>query len=154
MFRIRGCSVASWCAAEIAAQTPAGPPMAITLVLLAVANAAYAVVLAFAVLGLMGTPRKHPLASLFLLLTGYLVLVAVVFVGDPRYHYARVPFAVIFCAKGFMEDWAALAEGMKAKRPSARRKLLVWGAVVGVFLVLIVANLMLKMLEFSALGPH
>lgn len=46
----------------------------------------------FAVLGLTYMPLTCPLASLFLLLTGYLVLVAVVFIGDPRYHFALIPF--------------------------------------------------------------
>jgi hypothetical protein len=49
----------------------------------------------FAVLGLTYMPRTCPLASLFLLLTGYLVLVAVVFIGDPRYHFALIPLAFI-----------------------------------------------------------
>ena len=128
------------------------PPMPVTLVLLGVANAAYVVVLAFAVLGLMGTPREHPLASLFLLLTGYLVLVTAVFIGDPRYHYALMPFAAVFSAKGFVEDWPVLTEAVKTKRPGARRRLLTWVAIIVVFVILIAANVVLKTLEFSALG--
>jgi len=128
------------------------PPMGVTLMLLGAANAAYLFVLSFAVLGLMSTPSKNPLASLFLVVTGYLVLVAAAFVGDPRYHYSLVPLAVIFAAKGLIEDWPVLSKSVKAKDPNARRKLLVWGAIVLVFLVLMVANIGLKALEFKTLG--
>jgi hypothetical protein len=84
------------------------PPRAVALSLLGVANSAYLFAICFAVLGLMYMPRTCPLASLFLFLTGYLVLVAVVFIGDPRYHFAFIPLALIFSAKGFIEDWPVL----------------------------------------------
>lgn len=127
------------------------PPMAVALVLLAAANAAYLFVLSFSVLGLLGTPWRNPLASLFLVATAYFVLLAMVFVGDPRYHYGLVSIAVIFAAKGLIVDWPVLSKTVKAKDPNARRKLVTWGAILLVFLVLMAANLGLKFLEFRTL---
>ena len=126
------------------------PSKLIAVVLLGIANAAYLFVLTFAILGLMGTPRTNPFASLFLVLTGYLVLVAVVFVGDPRYHYALVPLAAIFSAKGFIEDWPVLWKGMKENDSGVRRRLFRWAGIVVVFFMLMTANVVLKFLEFKA----
>ena len=127
------------------------PPIAVTLVLLAAANVAYLFVLSFSVLGLLCTPLKNPLASLFLVATGYFVVMAIVFLGDPRYHYGLVPIAVIFAAKGLIVDWPVLSKTVKAKDSTGRRKLVTWGAILLVFFVLIAANLGLKVLEFRAL---
>jgi 4-amino-4-deoxy-L-arabinose transferase-like glycosyltransferase len=126
------------------------PPRAVTVLTVSVANVAYLFVLGFAVVGLVNAPGTHPLSSLLLLLAGYLVLVTAVFVGDPRYHYALVPVAVIFGAKGFLEDWPALAKAAKADSAGARRKVIVSGVIVAAFLGLMVVNLGLKYLEFKA----
>ena len=128
------------------------PSLAVTLALLGLANAAYLLMLSFAVLGLMGTPRRHPLASLFLVLTGYLVALSAAFIGDPRFHYALVPLAMIFTAKGWLEDWPVLWRGARRNEPGARRRLLAWGTIGLVFLALMVANLWLKAIEFGVLG--
>jgi len=131
---------------------PTPPPLAVTLLLLGVANAAYVFMLAFAVLGLLGTPRRQPLSSLLLVVTGYLVAVAVVFVGDPRYHYGLVPLAMVFTAKGFTEDWPALRRVTPAKDPIARRLLWKWSAIVSVVLLLMATHLAFKALEFGWVG--
>jgi 4-amino-4-deoxy-L-arabinose transferase-like glycosyltransferase len=126
------------------------PPMLVTLLMLGAANAAYLFVLGFAILGLKSTPGAHPLGGLLLVLTGYLVLVTMVFFGDPRFHYLLVPLAAIFAAKGFTEDWPRLRMAVRADDPGARRKLHTWGASVAVFLVLMAANVVLKYFEFKA----
>jgi 4-amino-4-deoxy-L-arabinose transferase-like glycosyltransferase len=128
------------------------PPLAVTLLLLGTANAAYVFVVTFAVLGLVGIAGTNRLASLFLLIAGYLVLIAMVFVGDPRYHYALVPLAIVFAAKGVAEDWPRLAKRLRQRDPSARRTLLACAAILAVFVVLMVANLLLKVLESQALS--
>ena len=128
------------------------PSLAVKLLLLGVANAAYVFMLSFAVLGLLGTPRRQPLSSLLLVVTGYLVAVAAVFVGDPRYHYGLVPLAMIFTAKGCTEDWPALRSVTPPKEPIARRQLWTWSAIVLVLLILMVTHLAFKALEFGWLG--
>jgi 4-amino-4-deoxy-L-arabinose transferase-like glycosyltransferase len=131
---------------------PRPPSKLATAAILGAASAAYLLVLTFAILGIIGTRRDDPLASLFLLLTGYLVLITAVFIGDPRYHYGLIPLAVIFAAKGFFRDWPSLRIALKAKNSSAQPQLLAWGATVFVFFLLIVANLGWKILEIRALG--
>ena len=126
---------------------PEQPAMPVTLALLAAANVGYLVVLALAVLGLLTTSRGHPLGSLFLVVSGYLVLIALAFFGDPRYHYPLLPVASIFGAKAIVQD---LPTTLDRKN---RRLLAVWAVSVGSFLVLMAANVMVKMAEMRALGP-
>lgn len=125
---------------------PARPPMSVTLALLGLANAGYAVVLALAVLGMLTTARGHPLGSLFLIVSGYYVLIALVFFGDPRHHYPLLPVATIFGAKAMAQDLPAILE-RKNRRLLAR-----WAAIVAGFLLLMAANVMVKMAEMKALG--
>ena len=124
------------------------PPLLLAVVLLGLANAAYLLVVTFAVLGIIRTPARHPLLSLFLLLTGYLVLVTIVFFGDPRYHYALLPLALIFAVKGWLDGLPWLRKPFDIKDQQRRRQLAMWGAVVGCYLLLIAVNLVLKFLEF------
>jgi 4-amino-4-deoxy-L-arabinose transferase-like glycosyltransferase len=125
------------------------PPRAAVFLLLALANAAYGWVLAFAILGLMGTSRSHPLAGLLLALTGYLVLITSVFISDPRYHYVLIPLAAIFSVKGWLEEWPILRNAIRAREAWAGRRLLIWGATMAVFAALMAGNLMLKFLELQ-----
>jgi len=131
---------------------PSPPPKLVTLSLLAVANVTYLFLLCFAVLGLMPSARVNPLASLLLLLAGYSLLITIIFFGDPRYHYAVVPLAAIFSTKGFLEDWPRLSKGLRSKDPAARRTVLVWGAIVAVLLLAVVANVALKVAEARTMG--
>ncbi len=133
----------------------APPASAVTLVLLAAANGAYLFVIGFAVLGLMCTRLTHPASSLFLVISGYLVLIAAVFVGDPRYHYALVPIATIFTAKAAVDDWPALLRDLKLRKPVARKKLVGWASVVAVLAMFMMANFTIKEIEFRTLtGPN
>jgi len=128
------------------------PPLAVTLLLLCAANAGYVFVVTFAVLGLTGAAGTQRLGSLFVLIVGYLLLVAMIFVGDPRYHYALVPLATVFAAKGLVDDGPKLLKRLRQHDPSATRTLLGCGAIYAVFVVLIVANVLLKMLEVRTLS--
>lgn len=91
----------------------------------------------------MGTSRRHPLAGLLMVLTGYLVLITGVLISDPRYHDTLIPLAVIFSAKGWLEERPMLWRGLRAHEVRAQRQLLAWGATVAAF----VALLVLKFLE-------
>ena len=97
----------------------------------------------------MCTPARHPLVSLFLLLTGYLLLVCIVFVGDPRYHYALLPLAVILAAKGLLDGLPSMRKVLAGEIPGGRHRLGAWGGAVGAYLAFIVLNLFLKFLEFA-----
>jgi 4-amino-4-deoxy-L-arabinose transferase-like glycosyltransferase len=125
------------------------PPLALAPFPLALASAAYLVVVSFAILGIICTPGKHALVSLFLLLTGYLVLATVAFFGDPRYHYVLLPIASIFAVKGMLEGIPWLSKRFEGNERDRRRHLATWGSVVGIYLVLIAVNLVLKFLEFK-----
>ncbi|MFN8626603.1 MAG: glycosyltransferase family 39 protein [Candidatus Binatia bacterium] len=131
---------------------PRPPSLAVTLLPLGVANVAYIFMLSFAILGLLGTPRREPLSSLFLVITGYLVAVAAVFVGDPRYHYGLVPVATIFAAKGWTADWPGLRRAIAANEPLAWQRLWNWSAILSVVLLLMATHLALKAVEFGWLG--
>ncbi len=120
-------------------------PMPVTLALLALANTAYIAVLALTVLGLLATPRGQPLSTLFLTITAYFLFIVVVFLGDPRYHYALVPAATIFAAKALLHDLPAVVG--RANRPLLRR----WCAVVAGLLLLMAANLAIKRSELERL---
>lgn len=126
------------------------PPLVLTASMLLLANLAYVLVVSLALLGIVRTPGNQPLLSLFLLLTSYLVLVTIVYTGDPRYHYVLLPIALIFAAKGLLDDfpWAWRVFGQT--EPGGLRQLTGWGAVVGVFLLLAALNIVVKFLEVRA----
>jgi len=128
------------------------PPLAVTLALLSVANATYLFVMGFAVLGLICTVSTDRLGSLFVLIAGYLLLVAVVFVGDPRYHYPLIPLTTVFAAKGLVDDGPQLLKSLRHNDPRAIRTLRRCAAIFGVFVLLIGANLFLKFLEIRTLS--
>ncbi len=121
------------------------PSLPLTLALLALANAAYIVTLAFTVLGLLNVPRRHPLGALFLAITAYLLLITIAFIGDPRYHFPLVPIAVIFAAKALVLDLPGLLH-------HKNHRLRAWTAATAGFLILIAANLAVKLTEMKALG--
>jgi 4-amino-4-deoxy-L-arabinose transferase-like glycosyltransferase len=125
------------------------PPLVLALLMLALANAAYLAVVSFAILGVVSAPAKHPLVSLFLLLTGYLVLVTVAFFGDPRYHYVLLPVASIFAVKGVLKGRIWLSKRFEGDERDRRRHLGVWGSVAGIYLVLVAMNVVLKFVEFK-----
>lgn len=118
----------------------------ITLSLLGLANVAYIAVLSGCVLAFISGVRGA-LPSLFGLLTVYLVTIAVVFLGDPRYHYPLIPLAAIFGSKAFVEDLPTLWAGLKSSERWARIRAVRWAAIMCVFAVLMIANLYLKSVE-------
>jgi len=130
------------------------PPGAISLFLLSVANGAYLLVVALAVLALMKTRSAHPASSLFLVVSVYLVLVAAVFVGDPRYHHALIPMALIFTAKAAVEDAPALMRELQLRRAVARKELLKWGSLIVTLFLLMAVNVVIKEIEFRTLARY
>ena len=122
------------------------PPAWVTLLLLGFANAAYVSVLALAVLGLLSRDHDSPLGSLFLLVSAYLVVITVLFIGDPRYHYALVPLATLLGAKGLTQDLPKLVTERN------RRRLLTGSAIVVGLLILMASNVVIKMAEIEALS--
>lgn len=122
------------------------PAMPVTLALLAVANLPYVAALVLCIPALLTSGSSSPLRSLFLFVTGYFVLISLAFFGDPRYHYALIPFAVIFASKTLYRDLAGILESRN------RRILIPWAALVAGFLVLMAANLAIKAAEMKALG--
>lgn len=122
----------------------------ITLSLLILANVSYVAVLSGCVLAFISGYRGT-LPSLFGLLTVYLVIVSMVFVGDPRYHYPLLPFAAILGSKAFAEDLPALWVGLKSRERWSRITGASWAAITCVFAVLMIANLYLKSVESTSL---
>lgn len=123
------------------------PPLLWTLVLLLLANAAYVAMLAIGLLGLLSSPWRSPPTSLFLLLSGYLVIIAVVFFGDPRYHFALVPLMLLFSSKGLVCDGQPLLTAVRQGESWAKRRVFIWGGAMSLLALMMVVNLGLKYLE-------
>jgi len=128
----------------------APPSTAVTLVLLGVANAAYLCMLSFAVLADRHAAATS-VAALFLLLTGYLVLVAAVFVGDPGTTLDWCPGHDLLSegVPGGLASAVACGTSARCERAAAVAGI---GAIVVVLLVLMTVNLALKAFEFRVLG--
>jgi hypothetical protein len=122
-------------------------PLWIVLVLLAVVNGAYVLLVAGALLGLIAGMSHRPFTTYFYVLTGCLVTVCAVYVSDPRYHYIAVPFAAIFMVKGVLVDWPALREGVWRRDVLARRRAMQWGGLTALAGALMIANLGLRVIE-------
>jgi 4-amino-4-deoxy-L-arabinose transferase-like glycosyltransferase len=123
------------------------PPLLWTLVLLLLVNVAYAAMLATGLVGLLSSPWRSPFTSLFLLLTGYMVIIAVAFVGDPRYHFALVPLMLLFSSKGLVCDGPRLLTAVRQGEPWAKRRVLIWAGPMSLLTLMMVVNLGLKYLE-------
>lgn len=134
---------------------PTPTPLVITLLLLAVANVAYLLVSSGCLLALTARSRDpdRPFRALFILLSGYLVLMALVFVGDPRYHYALIPFAALLFAKALLVDAPDLRARLLAGDATAWRQMKRWMALNAVLLALVLVNLWLKYQEVQQFGP-
>jgi hypothetical protein len=60
-----------------------------------------------------------------------------------------LPIASIFAVKGMLEGIPWLSKRFEGNERDRRRHLATWGSVVGIYLVLIAVNLVLKFLEFK-----
>lgn len=120
-------------------------PTWLTLSALALANVSYVAVLGGCVLAFVNGPRG-PLRSLLSLLATYMLTIAIVFVGDPRYHYPLVPLAAILSSQAFAEELPRLRSGERWARLSAVK----WAAAMCVFALLVLINLFLKSVELRA----
>lgn len=121
-------------------------PTWLTLSALALANVPYVAVLGGCVLAFVGG-SGGPLASLLSLLTTYLLVIAIVFLGDPRYHYPLVPLAMILSSQAFAEELPRLLAGLRSGERSARLRAVTWAAAMCVFAILMLTNLYLKSVE-------
>ena len=124
-----------------------------TLGLLALANGAYAVVTCVCLLALIVPGRERPLTSLFYMLIGNLLLMTVVFLGDPRYHFPLVPFAALVFSSTLLDVVPTWRRAWRDGAPATRRQLAGWFALVVLFGLLIIGNLWLKRLELQRFGP-
>jgi hypothetical protein len=126
-------------------------PMWGTLFLLAVANVAYVAVLAGCIVAMVSAGGA--LSSLFGLLVLYLTAIAVVFLGDPRYHYPLVPLGTILASKAYLVDLPAVRDGLRANNRRAR--VIAWRSALALCLFggMMLFNLYLKSLESQMLLP-
>jgi 4-amino-4-deoxy-L-arabinose transferase-like glycosyltransferase len=123
------------------------PPLWVTLVLLSLANVAYVTVASGCVLGLLGPWPNRALPSLFLTITGCLVLIAIIFVGDPRYHFLLMPSAALIFAKALLHDGPRLWDGLRRRDRGAQSRLRYWMMVNAALALLMLGNIWLKHLE-------
>ena len=123
-----------------------------TLALLALANLAYLALTCICLLALLIPAREHAFTSLLWLLAGYLLLMAAVFVGDPRYHFPLVPFAALVVSSTLLNDAPNMLAAVRGGQPAARRQLAAWSALMVLFGLLLVGNLWLKRLEVQRFG--
>lgn len=128
------------------------PPFWLVLVCLLFANLFYVGVIALCMLGLLGESLRTSMSSFFVVLSVYLVLMTMVFIGDPRYHYSLIPFASILASKAVVKDVPAIFGALERKESWAWRKLVVWASWMALFCFSMLANLFLKDLEFRSLG--
>jgi 4-amino-4-deoxy-L-arabinose transferase-like glycosyltransferase len=123
------------------------PPLLWTLTLLLLANAAYVAMLATGLVGLLSSSWRSPLTNLFLLLSVYMVIAAVIFFGDPRYHFPLVPFMLLFSGKALVCDGQPLFAALRQGETWARRRVFVWSSAMSLLALMMAVNLGLKYLE-------
>jgi 4-amino-4-deoxy-L-arabinose transferase-like glycosyltransferase len=126
---------------------PAPASRPVLMGLLALANSAYVFLVTGTLLGLLSGMPGRSFRTYFLVQAGCLVAVCMIYVADPRYHFALVPFASLFLARAIVVVWPSLSEGLRRGEPSARRLALRWAGLTAVFAVLMMANLALKAIE-------
>ena len=126
-------------------------PRWLQLVLLGIVNAGYVAVAVLSILGLLRAPPRDPLATMFFVLLAYLSFMSAVFLGDPRYHYALIPFACLFAAYGIVNFPPRTARAGAVN--SGSRIWARWAVCTGLFAVMLLANVAIKFAEIRALGP-
>ena len=122
-------------------------PLVTTLALLALANTAYVLVTSGCILGLLSPGPDRAFVTLFYFVGGYLLLMAVAFIGDPRFHFPLVPFAALICCKAILRDGPQLRLALRRGDAAARQRLRLWMLLNAVFVLLMLGNLWLKYLE-------
>jgi 4-amino-4-deoxy-L-arabinose transferase-like glycosyltransferase len=131
---------------------PDAPPRAVTLFLVGIAGLGWVAVVVLAIPALLVAPGDA-LGRWLVLLTAYQAGMAMIFVGDPRYHFGLVPIAMILAARGLVE-WVPRFRAADLRRDAGLRRLgWRWMAIVLVFFVLLAGNLLLKVQEARTLGP-
>lgn len=128
-------------------------PPVVTLVLVGLAGVGYITVTALALLGVAGSSPGDSLTRWFVVLATYQLAMAMIFLGDPRYHFALVPIAMIFAAKGLFEWIPRLRSAEGRAGDETRRVATRWSVLLVSFSVLVIVNLALKVLEARILGP-
>lgn len=126
-------------------------PLAATATLLVLANVAYVLVVSGCLLGMLSPSPHRAATTLFLVVSSYVLLMTVVFVGDPRYHFPLVPFAALMFGKALLYDGPELRDGLRRGEPAARRRLTQWTILNAAFVLLLLGNLWLKHLEAQTL---
>ena len=93
--------------------------------------------------------RNRAFGHWFLAICAYSMLIAVVFEGDPRYHFPLIPFLLVYAAAGVCSDvpdtWRRIRQGGLRNVVDVRTML--WLGALSLFLLLLVLNLWLKSLE-------
>jgi hypothetical protein len=123
-------------------------PFGTVPLLLAVAGGAYTILVAGTLFGIVAGTSHRAFTAYFLMIAACLLATCMIFTGDPRYHFILVPLASIFLAKALVTDLPELRDQLVRDEPSARRSARRWAALVALVLLLMIANLGLKMVEF------
>ena len=123
------------------------PPLRVTLLLLFLANAAYLIVLGTASLALLTQPDLPAFGRLTVLLCAYMLIIVMVFFGDPRFHLPLVPFLLPFSASLFSDEAGWRWPGVGGLLPESRTRLVLWVGLMMVLGLLMMLNLVVKHLD-------
>ena len=118
-----------------------------TFVLLFVANAAYLLLLGAGLLGLFIPSLSSPITTLFALLAGCLLMVSMIFTGDPRYHSPLVPFMLLYSSKALLSDFQPFIANLRRGDPLAKQRAVQWSVTMCLLVLMMAGNLWLKYLE-------
>ena len=128
---------------------PLQPSLASILILLLASNIAYVCVVAGALLALTRPGAATPWSSLVVWLSVYLAGMSMIYLGDPRYHFVLMPFAVVLFVRAVVTDLPEFRSARRRRDPVAVRWLKRWIAANAVWCVLMLLNLYLKRLELG-----
>ncbi|MDX1383533.1 MAG: hypothetical protein R3190_07820 [Thermoanaerobaculia bacterium] len=127
----------------------ASPPLSWALPLLAVANLAYVTLVIATSAAVASGGWRTPTGLYLVLLTADLAAMSVIFIGDPRYHFPLVPFAIPVAVSWLVDALPRQVERLRSGDPAALRGARRFAAVVVAWALLMAANLYLKKIEFD-----
>ena len=120
------------------------PPLLQVILLLLVANVAYAGVLTTASLALVNRQHLPVMGRFTVLLCGYMLAIVMIFFGDPRFHLPLVPFLLLFSASILVGERSTSLKGVLGSQPGWLRN---WTGLMAILGLLMLVNLAVKYFE-------